>query len=421
MNDSDLVYKRNVCRLCNSSDLALALPLKPSALADEFLPLSMSEKVQPSYPLELFLCNDCGFSQLVDIVIPKAIYLEYTYETVSSLGLVDHFNKYAKDVTAELKPNKGDLVIDIGSNDGSLLRGFKNQSCKVLGVDPAREIAKKATESGIETLPEFFTMQLAKSITGSHGKAKIITANNIYANVDDLESITLAIRELLADDGVFVFESFYALDWIKNMVFDFMYHEHLSYFSVKPLKQFFDRLDMQLFDVWPVTTKGGSIRCFIQKKTGTRPVKPSVENFIDEELKFGLHKLATYRTFEKEINFRKKAVLNFIDPLIAQGKTIAGFGASATTTTLLHHFESNKQVSFIVDDFKVKQNTLSPGHHIPVYSPEALYERNPDYVFIFAWRYAKPIIAKHQRYLDQGGKFIVPLPDLKIIDKNTVI
>jgi SAM-dependent methyltransferase len=414
---SDLVYKRKVCRLCNSPDIVLALPLKASALADEFLPKEMLHKEQPTYPLDLFLCKQCGFSQLVDIVIPKAIYIDYMYETVSSLGLVEHFKKYAKEIVSELNLTKDDLVVDIGSNDGSLLRAFKNLGTKVLGVDPAREIARKATESGIETLPDFFTIELAHKITRSHEKAKVITANNIYANVDELEPITLAIRELLADDGVFVFESFYTLEWIKNMVFDFMYHEHLSYFSVKPVQEFFNRLDMQLIDVWPIPTKGGSIRCFIQKKSGKRAIKPSVEKFISNEKAFKLHELDTYKKFEKDIDLRKQAVLNFINPLLAEGKTIAGFGASATTTTLMYHFELEGKISFIADDYKVKQNTFSPGHHIPVLPPEVIYEKNPDYIFIFAWRYTDPIVAKHQKFLENGGKFIVPLPELRIIEK----
>ncbi|WP_167884447.1 class I SAM-dependent methyltransferase [Leptospira ilyithenensis] len=414
---SDLVYKRKICRLCNSPDLVLALPLKASALADEFLPKEMLHKEQPTYPLDLFLCKKCGFSQLVDIVIPKAIYIDYMYETVSSLGLVEHFKRYAKEIVTELSLGKDDLVVDIGSNDGSLLRAFKSNGTKVLGVDPAREIAKKATESGIETLPDFFTLELAQKITQSHGKANVITANNIYANVDELEPLTLAIRELLADDGVFVFESFYTLEWIKNMVFDFMYHEHLSYFSVKPVQEFFDRLGMELVDVWPIPTKGGSIRCFIQKKNGKRKIKPSVEKYIADEKAFKLHDLETYKKFENEINIRKQAVLDYINPLLASGKTIAGFGASATTTTLMYHFELEGKITFIADDYKVKQNTFSPGHHIPVLPPEAIYEKNPDYIFIFAWRYTDPIVAKHQKFLDQGGKFIVPLPNLKIIEK----
>lgn len=390
---------------------------KPSALADEFLPPTLRSQEQPKYALDIYLCRGCGFSQPLDVVIGDAIYLDYTYETVSSTGLVNHFLNYAENVSAEIQFPHGALVLDIGSNDGSLLRGFKGAGYRVLGVDPAREIAKKATAAGIETLPEFFTSDLGRKIAGAYGRPKIITANNIYANVDDLEGLTVAIRELLADDGVFIFESFYALDWIRNRVFDFMYHEHLSYFSVKPLKEFFDSLGMELYSVWPVATKGGSLRYFVQKKSGKRPVQPSVNLAIVNEQKFGLFSLRTFVDFAGQIEKLKNEALTFINPIVASGKKIAGFGASATTTTLMHHFELEKCISFIVDDFKVKQNTLSPGHKISVFSPDIIYEENPDYIFIFAWRYVHPIISKHKRYLDQGGKFIVPLPDFKVIDK----
>lgn len=413
---SDTIYKRKECRLCNSQDLLLALPLKPTALADEFLQKTV-QKMQPEYPLDLYLCKKCGFAQLTDIVIPQAIYIDYTYETVSSLGLVNHFKKYANEVFDYLNLIPNGLVVDIGSNDGSLLRAFKELGSNVLGVDPAKGIAQKATLSGIETIPEFFTLPLVNKIKSTHGKAKIITANNIYANVDDLQSITIAIRELLDDDGVFVFESFYTLDWIRNMVFDFMYHEHLSYFSVLPLKIFFESLDMELTDVWSTPTKGGSIRCFVQKKNGSRKINPSIQEFIEKEKSFELHNIKTFNSFESEITKKKSDVLDFLNSEILKNKTIAGFGASATTTTMMYHFELSDKISFIVDDYKVKQNTLSPGHHIPVFSPEEIYIKKPDYIYIFAWRYADAIISKHKKYLENGGKFIIPLPELKIISE----
>ncbi len=419
---ADVIVRRKICRLCRCEVLDLALTLLPSALADEFLLTSQHNLEQAKYPLDLYLCRKCGFSQLLDVVTGNTIYLNYTHETISATGLGTHFIKYSRDVAAALSFPPSTLMIDIGShdNDGSLLRGFKDAGYRVLGlgIDPAREMSRNATEAGIETRPEFFTSELGRKIAGAHGRPKVITANNIYANIDDLEGITVAIRELMADDGVFVFESFYALDWIKNKVFDFMYHEHLSYFSVKPLKVFFDRLGMDLFDVWPVATKGGSMRYFVQKKSGKRTSQPSVNLAIENEDNFGLFTLKTFTTFAAQIEKLKNEALTFMNPLVASGKKIAGFGASATTTTLMHHFELEKNISFIVDDFKVKQNTLSPGHKIPVFSPDVIYQENPDYIFIFAWRYVHPIIAKHKRYLEQGGKFIVPLPEFKVIDKS---
>jgi len=412
---TDSVYRRDNCRLCGSRSFELVLPLAPTPLADAYVSSVHLGEAQQIYPLDLYLCKDCGFAQLLDIVIPQVIYLDYIYETVSSLGLVDHFRRYADDVTAIIKPPANALVVDIGSNDGSLLRFFKKHGMRVLGVDPAREIARRATASGIETLPEFFNHDLVRKIKKEHGSAAIVTANNLYANVDDLNTLTAAIFDLLTPDGVFIFESFYLMDWMQNMVFDFTYHEHLSYFSVKPLVSFFRRHNIELIDVKRVPTKGGSIRYTIQRAGGPRPVSPTVAELMALETKIGLHCPKTFKAFAVRIDNAKKKVLDLVKSLLEQGKTIAGYGASPTTTTLIYHFELGDKLRFIADDYEAKQNLYSPGYHIPVLAPQALYERKPDYVLVLAWRYAEPIIKKHKAFLEQGGKFIVPLPDLRII------
>ena len=305
--------------------------------------------------------------------------------------------------------------MDIGSNDGTLLRHFKAQGLRVLGVDPAIEIARSASASGIETIADFFGAHLGASIRADKGPATIVTANNLYANVDELRALTEAIRDLLAPDGVFVFETFYLADWMKNMVFDFAYHEHLSYFSVCPLQRFFSSLGMELFEVQRIATKGGSMRCFVQKTGGKRLVSASVKSMANEEQTAGTNTRAALRAFERRIDSAKVAMLEKIRPLRADGKRIAGYGASATTTTLLYHFGLNEYLTFIADDYPAKQNLFSPGHHIPVLTPDALYTQKPDYVLVIAWRYTEPIVQKHQKYLDQGGKFIVPLPELTVI------
>ena len=411
----DSVYRRKTCRLCGSSALEVVLPLTPTPLADAYISADHLHEEQPVYPLDLYLCTNCGFSQLLDIVIPQVIYLDYIYETVSSLGLVDHFRRYANQVTATIKPPENALVVDIGSNDGTLLSFFKKRGMRVLGVDPAREIALSATASGIETLSTFFTNDLASQILNERGPATIITANNLYANVDDLATLTEAIHHLLSPDGVFVFESFYLADWMQNMVFDFTYHEHLSYFSVKPLASFFQRHDMELIDVQRVPTKGGSIRCTIQRSGGPRPVSPAIAELADMETKLGLQRAETFKSFATRIDHAKEQTLELVRSLLTNGKSIAGYGASATTTTLIYHFGLGDELSFIADDYPAKQNLYSPGYHIPVLAPQALYERKPDYVLILAWRYAAPIIENHKAFIEQGGKFIVPLPELKII------
>jgi SAM-dependent methyltransferase len=412
---SEDIYRRDACRLCGGRDLELVLPLKPTPLADAYVPAERLDEVQSIYPLNLFLCQNCGLSQLLDVVIPQVIYIDYIYETKSSLGLVEHFRRYADEVLSRIGPPEGALVVDIGSNDGSLLKFFQNRGMRVLGIDPAREIAQEATESGVETLPVFFTPELSRKIKDERGPAAIVTVNNLYANVDDLATFTRAIRDSLAPDGVFIFESFYLVDWMQNMVFDFTYHEHLSYFSVKPLEEFFRRHGMELIDVQRVPTKGGSLRCTAQLAGGPRSVSPSVAELIALETNLGIHDAGTFKAFAAKIDDAKNQTVSLLRDLKAQGKAIAGYGASATTTTLIYHFDLGDMLSYIVDDYSSKQGLFSPGHHIPVLSPQVIYERKPDYVLILAWRYAEPIMNKHQAYLEQGGHFIVPLPKIEVI------
>jgi hypothetical protein len=367
------------------------------------------------YPLDLYLCQDCRFSQLCDVIRAESIYVDYIYETKSSLGLVDHFQRYTEAVIDRINPPRGALVVDIGSNDGTLLKFFKERGMSVLGIDPAREIAHAATHSGIETLPEFFTAELSRKIRQERGAATIITANNIFANVDQLDELTEGIRALLSADGVFIFESFYLGDLIENMVFDFIYHEHLSSFSVTPLVPFFRRHSMELIDAERVATKGGSLRYSVQLAGGSRRVDPSVGRMLAEESRRGLGQLKTFKSFAVRIESEKEQVIEFLAKLKQEGKTMAGYGASATTTTLIYHFGLGDYLSYLVDEYSRKQNVLSPGLHLPVLAPQTLIDQKTDYVVILAWRYVEPILIKNHAYRNQGGQFIVPLPKLRVI------
>ncbi|MBV8479484.1 MAG: class I SAM-dependent methyltransferase [Actinobacteria bacterium] len=406
-------YRRADCRLCHSTALELALRLEPTPLADAYVPPEKAADPQPVYPIDMYLCADCGLLQLLDVVPPQEIYVEYIYESASSLGLDRHFDEYAQEVLDRIGPVEGSLVVDIGSNDGMLLRSFQARGMSVLGVDPAVELAKRVTASGIETIPDFLTVDLARRIREERGPAALVTANNVIANIDDLDSVVAAIRELLAAAGVFVFESFYLGDLVTNKVFDFLYHEHLSAFSVKPVEQFFRRHGMELIDVLRVPTKGGSLRYTVQLEGGGRPVGASVGELEAQEAAQGLHGLELFRAFASEIDSAKRATLELVRQLKSEGASIAAYGASATTTTLVYHFELGDFIDYFVDDYAVKQGLLSPGLHIPVLPSQELYARKPDYVVVTAWRYYEPITRKHQRYHEQGGRFIVPMPELK--------
>jgi hypothetical protein len=408
-------YRRLTCRLCGHRNLIKVLHLEPNPLPDAYVSQNQIHKIQPVFPLDLVLCKNCGQVQLSVVVYPEIIYKDYLYVTTSSLGLVKHFQQYAADTLSLVKPSLDSLVVDIGSNDGSLLRAYKDRGLRVLGVDPAVGIAREASQKGIKTLPEFFTPKLADKILRSDGPATMVTANNLYANIDELDELTDGVKHLLAPDGVFIFESFYLLDLVRHMVFDFIYHEHLSYFTVKPVQTYFKRHGMELIDVKRVPTKGGSLRYTIQRSGGKRRTSRSVKKMLELESDFGIHRQTTFKLFGKKINQAKNKLRLLALKLKAEGKTIAGYGASATSTTLIYHFQLQHILDFLIDDFDRKQNTFSPGYHIPVYSPAAIKIRKPDYIVILAWRYAEPIIKNNQAYLQNGGSFIIPLPKLKVV------
>lgn len=409
------VTRRTDCRLCRGRDLDLVLRLAPAPIADAYIAAGQLEEVQETYPLDLFLCRGCGHAQLLHVVDPEILYGDYIYVTANSPGLLEHFRGYADEVHARIRPRTGALAVDVGSNDGILLRFFKEKGLSVLGVDPAREIAKRVTASGIETLPEFFTPALAHEIKTGHGHAAIVTANNVFANVDNLGELTDGIRDVLAPDGVFVFEVSYLGDLIQGMVFDFIYHEHLSYHSVSPLEKFLRQHGMELIEIRRVPTKGGSLRYTAQLAGGPRPVSPSVAECIATETRIGLGRPEVFKTFGERIEALKARLADVLRERKAGGRTIAGYGASATVTTLIYHFDLAEVLSFLIDDNPLKQNRFSPGRHIPVFPSHVLYERKPDDVLILAWRFAQPIIKKHQAYLDQGGRFIVPVPAIELI------
>jgi hypothetical protein len=287
---------------------------------------------------------------------------------------------------------------------------------RVMGVYPAKAIAATATAEGVKTLPEFFTYAIAQQILAENGPATLMCANNVFAHADNISDIVKGIRCLLAPDGVFVFEVSYVSDIIDNFVFDTIYHEHVSHHALIPLERFFNSLDMTLFDVERVSTKGGSIRGFAQPmSTGKRvKTKPYLQMLVEEQRR-GIAHPEIYRAFYQAIEKRKQAVLEYLDKAIAQGKTVAAYGASTTTTTLLYHFELQTRLKFIVDDNPLKYNLFSPGAHIPVYSSDQLYvPPPPDIVVILAWQYAAAIMKRHTRFTEAGGKFLIPLTEMQI-------
>jgi hypothetical protein len=392
--------------------------MQPSPIADAYVPAERLQERQDCYPLDLYLCRDCAHVQNLDVVNPELLFRDYPFLTSSSAGLVEHFRAYADDVSKRLGLEPGDLVVEIGSNDGSLLKFFRAAALRVVGVDPAREIARAASADGIPTLPEFFGRDLAAEIVRRHGPARLVVANNVFAHADDLGEMVLGVRALLDDAGCFVFEASYLVDIVERLLFDTVYHEHVSYHSVAPLAAFFERLDLELFDVQRHASKGGSLRGFVRKarRAAAPAAAPIVAELIRLEKQRGFDSIARFEEFAAQIATRKRALLDFLDAEGRRGELAAGYGASATVTTLLYQFDLTERLAFLADDNPRKHGRYSPGAHLPVFASDALYSKRPHVCVVLAWNYAAPILSRHPAYVRDGGRFVVPLPELRVVD-----
>lgn len=408
--------RRSTCRLCGGNDLLRVLSLAPTPPANAFVPANALSRPQERFPLDVYFCRGCAHVQLLDVVDPRVLFEHYVYVSGTSPVFVRHFEEYANAALARFKPAADGLAVDIGSNDGTLLRFFKQAGMRVLGIDPARNIAEAATRAGIETWADFFSPATAEQIRAKRGGAAIVTANNVFAHADDLQGIAAGVRDLLAPAGVFVFEVSYLADVIEKTLFDTIYHEHLAYHSVKPLAPFFARIGLELFAAERVASHGGSLRGFVQRAGGPWRADGSVAALVALEEKAGLDRPETFAAFAEGIERVKHDLTATLKRLKREGKRIAGYGAPAKATTLMHHFGLDASVvDFIVDDSPLKQGLYSPGLHVPVVGPAAIAEKRPDCLLILAWNFAKPIMDKLSNFRAGGGRFIVPLPKVEVI------
>ncbi len=414
-----LFYHRDNCRLCHSKAVEVVVPLAPIPVATPNIGMAAKGEEAKGLdsalvPLDLYLCRDCGHLQLLDIIDPEVQYTHFAYTTSITLGLTEHFGRLADTVIERAKLKPGAFIVEVGSNDGTLLRFFKDRGMRVLGIDPARATALKATAEGIETLPTFFTTQLADEIRAKHGPAAVIVSNNTYANLDDLDGPTEGIRRLLADDGLFLFETQHGADVINRMLIDTIYHEHQSYFLAGPMVPFFKRHGMELFATEHLTQKGGSFRGYAQLKGGPHKPDGSLDKMIAEENAAGLKEPKTYTSFVDRLTRMRADLSAAIEAEKKAGKRIAGFGASVGTVTLINQFGLGRSLDMVFDDKPLAEALLGPGYRIPVLPSSAMYEKKPDIVVILAWRYAEPIMAKHKAFMDGGGRFAVPWPNFSL-------
>lgn len=407
--------KLTTCRMCKGSNLERVIKLTPTPPANAFLTKEQLKEKEDFFPLEVNFCADCGQLQLSHVVSPKLLFEDYVYVSSTSPVFVTHFQEYADDITSRFNLTSSSLAIDIGSNDGILLKPLKAKGIKVLGVDPAKEIAKRANAEGIETLPQFLNTKLAKEIVKKYGQADVVTANNAFAHINDLDEIVESVKILTHQDGVFVIEFPYLVDFVEKNYFDLIYHEHLSYLSIRCLQALFSRFEMEIFDAMKVSSHGGSLRVYIQKNGGPHTISPEVGKFLKQETDLGLNKAQTYLDYAKRIEINKQKLSQILKSLKAQGKKIVGYGAPAKGNTLLIHFGiDNKILDYIVDDSPYKQGLYTPRTHIPVVPSSQILDDKPDYILILAWNFAESIINKLSDYQKSGGSFIIPVPEPKV-------
>jgi SAM-dependent methyltransferase len=339
------------------------------------------------------------------------------YVSGTSSVFVAHFARLAETISRRFEVGPTSFVVDVGSNDGTLLKQFQALGItKVLGIDPAAEIVRDANAGGVPTLESFFDPSVARQIRSSHGAADILCANNVFAHAEDLAGFAEGVRDLLGPQGVFVFEVSYLVDVIQKLLFDTIYHEHLAYHAVAPLVRFFERNGLRLFDAERVDSHGGSIRCYVCPAAASHTNTDRLAGLLRREQELGLFSPGVYREFKGRIEERGRQLRERLGPIVEQGQMVAGFGAPAKLTTLMYQFGlDHERISFIVDDSPLKQGRYTPGTHIPVLPPAALYERRPGWCVLFAWNFADAITKKHAAFTDAGGRFIVPLPELREI------
>lgn len=418
---SPAITKKRHCLVCHHPKLVKYLDLGTMALANAFVAKKNLGKPEEKFPLRVYYCPNCHLAQLTDWVDRKKLFNRYHYFTGASKPLHTHFEQYAKEAAdarrlrARRRRASADLVVDIGSNDGLLLKYFKQLGARVLGVDPAKNVAKQAKQDGIETLVTFFNEETAGSIAKKYGWADIITANNVLAHTDELHSIMAGVKKLLANDGVFVFEVQYLDDLVRDNEFDNTYHEHICYFSVHPLVTLLQQHNLEIFDIKRVDTQGGSLRVYAGHQPLKFAVQPSVERFLTQEKELGLQSIEKLKAFGKMPNMHRKELVILLRNLKKHGKKIIGYGAAAKGNTLLQYCNIGpKLLDYVADTTPSKQGTFTPGTNIPVMPTSHMQKNLPDYVLILAWNYASAIKQNESWLKDKGVKFITPIPHIEV-------
>lgn len=401
------------CRTCNSSITKFfslgEMPLVNSFLKKEQIPY------EKKFDLSIGFCLNCYLVQLIKNVSPEDLFRDYIYFSSTSKYFLEHCCKTANYLTKRLKLNNQNLVLEIASNDGALLQYFKKLGIQILGVDPAKNIVEAANRRGLRTMPEFFNYDFAKKLVKKQKiQADLVYGANVLAHVPGIIDFVKGVKIVLKPKATAIFEFPYIRGLMENK-FDTIYHEHVFYYSLLALRNLFKKADLEIYDVEIIPVQGGSLRIFISQQ-GSFSISENVRNLINQEIKDGFDKIETYQKVNEKVNNLKNNLIVLMKKLRKEGKKIAAYGAPAKGNILLNYFGIDKNyLDFIVDKAKEKQGLYTPGTHLLVYPPEKIYEENPDYLLILCWNIAEEIKKQLKDYRDAGGKFIIPIPDIKVI------
>ena len=409
-------HVRNSCRVCDGERLTRFLSLGPMPLANAFLASPEEFAAEKKYPLDVYFCEDCGLVQLCDVISPSVLFQNYIYVKATSETVAAHNEQYARTVRELLDLRAEDLVVEVASNDGSLLHCFQPFGVRTLGVEPAANIADLAREASVETVTRFFDAKLADELRDEHGAARAVIANNVLAHVDDPRDFLTGCQRLLADDGVVLIEVPYLQDLVEQLEFDTIYHEHLCYFSAAALLRLFAAAELSVFRIDRIPLHGGSLRVYAAPRQRRPDHAEDVARYIAAENGEGLNELETYQRFARRVDDCRSRLRELLGKLHVDGRTIAGYGAPAKGTTLLNYCGvTNDVLAYTVDRSSLKVGLYTPGVHVPVLPVETLLDRQPDHLLILAWNFADEIMRQQREYQSRGGRFVLPLPEPRIV------
>lgn len=411
--------KTSKCRFCNNPLEHTVVDLGMSPLCQKHVKPEQKNDMEKFFPLHAFVCNQCWLMQLEEFASPDEIFAEdYAYFSSYSTSWLNHAKKYTQKMVERFGFDESALVAEIASNDGYLLQWFVEKKIPVLGIEPAANVAEAAKEKGIRTEVKFFGVNTAKELSEKYKKADLLLGNNVLAHVPDINDFVGGMKVMLAEGGVITMEFPHLQRLIEENQFDTIYHEHFSYLSFVAVNRIFAHHGITLFDVEELPTHGGSLRIYGRHtEDETKPISKNVKALLQRERTLGFETLEFYSSFEENVKETKRKLVEFLIQAKREGKTVVGYGAPGKGNTLLNYCGIRTDfLDYTVDRSPHKQGNFLPGTHIPIYHPDKIQETKPDYVLILPWNLKKEIVSQMAMIKEWGGKFVVPIPEVMIID-----